>query len=211
MLRKEAVFTEGRKATQFPHVSYFYNAAFLKGLGIRYPIAKRGEDLRFINICTYFSKSTRCIETVLYNYWMNHTSTIHTDVVVSYLPELEKAYIQEKQTFSRLGVDYSNDREVLSMVVSLLPKLCAENSYKDTIAITSTNEYKLLRQSALQPWGHLQPAFRFWRSHPMLFYLKSQINPGLILKVKWLFQKAHSTRRLSDWIQYRLIEKWEKA
>jgi len=211
LLRKSAVFTEKTKPEQFPHCTYFFRSRLLKALGIRYPISTRGEDLRFINLCTFFSKSIRCVDRVLYNYWMNQSSVMHTDRVESYLPELQKAFVQERFIFSGLGIEHDNDREILSMIVSLLPRLCVENSYKAVKRITGESEYSLLRQVETQPWIRLQPDFRLWHSCPALFYIKSQIHPGIMLRVKRLFQKTSLTRRLSDWVQYRLIEKWDKV
>ncbi len=209
--RKAAMLSSGKKAEQFHHCSYFFDANMVKGLGIRFPIAKRWEDPPFVNLSTYFAKSTRCINAVLYNYWMNQSSVTHTDMVKFYLPEQQKAFIQERQAFSRLGVEYNNDRVILSMIVSLLPRLCVENRYIDVKRITDEGEYNLLHQDEIQPWSRLQPVFRLWRSHPVLFYIKSQIHPGIMLRIKWLFQKTPLTRRLSDWIQYHLIEKWVKV
>ncbi len=193
-----------------PHCAFLYLRSYLKSYGFRYFPTKVWEDTPFSQLCCTFAKSITCVDRIIFSYYMNHNSCMHTKNSLDKFMGHYKSEYLAKQVYENNGVSYDIDRTIISLIGECLKDISIENSYGFVKELIASPEFYLLNHSDVQPWQYLQGEVCLWRKRPLLAYAKSRIR-GIPRYVKRALHSSCITRHLADAIQYRLIEKWEKV
>lgn len=193
-----------------PHCAFFYLREYLNSYGFRYMPTKVWEDVPFSQMCCTFAKSITCMERIIFSYYMNYNSCMHTKSSVNKFMEHCRSEYLAAKIYESNGIVYDINRTIVSLIGECLKDISVENSYSFVKKLISGPEFNLLNHSSIQPWNYLQADVRLWRERPFLAYLKCKIK-GVPKYIKRALHAFRFTRSLSDIIQYRFIEKWSNA
>lgn len=189
------------------HCAFLYRRDYLNAYGFRYLPTEFCEDVPFCQLCCTFAKTITCMDRIIFSYYMNNKSCIHTKSSVNKFKEHFKAENLAKQIYETNGVSYNIDRTIISLIGEYLEDISIENSFGFVKELIAGPEFFLLNHSDIQPWQTLQKDIRLWRKKPILAYIKCRIN-GIPKYVKRFLYTLRITRPLADYIQYRLIKRW---
>ena len=200
-----------KRKSDAAHWSYFYARSLIKRERIEYPKTKRWEDALFVQYSVYLAKSIKRMDNFLLFYWMNPDSYMHTANREELLEETIRAMTLEPVFLKKHGIEYNNEESILSCILESLPFLCSKYGYMSFVQFTLKPMYTLLYQDKVQPWTKLRKRFRFWQKHPFMFWLCSQVYPGLFQRIRRLIMRWSKTHRLTSFLQYRVCFRWAKA
>lgn len=200
-----------RNLPMLHHCSYFYRRSFLMEHGIRYLPCSNGEDTGFLHLVLSLCASLKAIDKTVFCYWMNPKSILHTANAQKILTGSCKKLRLEEESFRAHGFDYSNDRAMVSTVVSQLPELCCELSFRDTIAFLEQTPFSCIYRDAVPPWRYLQKQWKGFRKHPRLFWLRSRVFPGMRIGAERLLIRVRFLQPVREFLHYRLLFRWERA
>lgn len=192
------------------HCAFLYKRSFLNENSFRYLPTRVWEDVPFSQICCTFAKSITCIDRILFSYYMNYNSCMHTKTSVAKFREHYKAERYANDIYRSRGVAYELDRTIVSLIGECLKDISAENTYGFVKKLIAGEEFDLLNNSDVQPWKYLQKDVQLWRNNPKLAFLKFKIK-GIPKIIKNALMPCRFTRPLIEFVQYRLIEKWNSA
>ena len=189
--------------------NYFFKRRLCIDNGLRFPKTPMHEDGVFLNLFLCYTRSLLSLPVLLMNYWMNPSSMVHSaDPFYKYECNFI-ALRREEELLKERGFSADNNQACYSLLLDLLPKICAANSYRAVKEKLKSDSCALLRQEEILPWTSRRGVLSQWKRHPFLFWLKSRINPGLPLRLKTLLVRGRRTAAVSDYLQYRLKEKWK--
>ena len=189
------------------HCAFLYRRDYLNAYSFRYLSTKVWEDVPFSQLCCTFAKTITCMDRVIFSYYMNASSCMHTKSSVNKFKEHFKSENLAKAIYEANGVSYDIDRTIISLIGESLKDISIENSFGFVKELIAGPEFFLLNHSDVQPWHYLQKDIRLWRKKTILAYIKCRIN-GMPKYIKRALRKLRITRPLADFLQYRLIEKW---
>ena len=149
------------------------------------------------------------MDRIIFSYYMNVHSCIHTKKSVTKFREHFKAENLAQPIYEKNGVSYDLDRIIISLIGACLEDISIENSFGFIKKLIAGPEFFLLNHSDVQPWKALQKNIRLWRKKPILAYIKCRIK-GIPKYAKNILYALRITRPLADFIQYRFIEKWDQ-
>lgn len=190
------------------HCAIIYRLDYLNSYSFRYPNTNTTEDVIFYQLCCTFARTITCMDRIIFSYYMNDQSCMHTKSSVNKFQEHYKAQQLAKTIYEAHGVSYGIDRTIISLIGECLKDISIENSFGFVKELIAGEEFFLLNHSDVQPWSYLQKDIRLWRKKPFLAYVKCRIN-GIPKYVKRFLYTLRITRPLADYIQYRLIERWD--
>ena len=193
------------------HGSCLYRREFILRHQITYPPCRIMEDMPFVHLATSLAQSIQSIDREMFAYWVNAQSSTHSSKIQNTLKEEMKSLALEEAAFREKGLPLSNQRAGLSVIMTRLPALCCAMPYRSLKAYLNAKEFALLRQPDLEPWDDLQNRARLFRKHPFVFWLKSRLCTGLPMWIRNTMRKVPFLRRFIDFVQYRLILKWQPA
>ena len=177
---------------------------------MHYPLCNVNEDVPFVHLASAFAGSIRSCSRVMVNYWLNPKSCVHTSSPQTSTDEIMKSLRLEREMFRERGLDYSNDRDILSHIIRQLPLLCSQMSYRNLRAYLGQPEFALLWQETVKPWREFCRREASFKKHPFLFWLRSRISPGFSQAAKPLLYSSPLLMRLACLIRYRLRLGWDK-
>lgn len=160
-------------------------------------------------VAIYYATSAKQINRMLLYYFQHNDSCIHASNKTDYYLEKKKSVIYKYEKINSSADDM--DREIKSVLTSLLPDWCAYNSYRFVRDYTQSDACSVLRDENVKPWSALQKSLDLWKKHPRLFWLKSRIHPGIGYALKRFCYKIPFLKKAADYIYYRLILKWQRA
>ena len=193
------------------HGSCLYRRDFILQHQITYPACRIMEDMPFVHLATALARSVKSVDRDMFVYWVNAQSCTHTSTVRNTLREEMKSLALEEDAFREKGLSLSNRRAALSVILTRLPSLCSETSYRAWKVYLDRQEFDPLRQPDLEPWDYLQKRARLFRKHPFAFWMKSRLCTGLPLKTRNALLKMPFLRGFLYFVQYRLILRWQAA
>ena len=201
--------SRGRKPFLFHHSANFYRRSFLMHWGFRYLPVRIHEDVPFVNLCVAFARSIKYIDTVLFSYWMNPSSCMHTKVNTDLFHEAIKAYRIEEKEFEMRGIAFEDlDRMIVSFFAELLPAFCSEMCYRAMREFAAKCEAAEYMERGVLPWSGFLKRYRLWQRHPFIFWLKCRIYPGIPYAVKAWMSRTPAMQRLYEFLWYRCIQGW---
>lgn len=197
----------GRFDWQHP-CAYVYKSAFLKPLNVRYPVVKMHEDTAFVEMVLYMAKSHQRINRLIFSYWENSLSCMHTHSIESVLLLQKTANAFKKDFFDMYGEPYDEHREMALITAECLPRLCAELSCRRTLEFTDENCNSYLRTHPQEKlWPSLQRRIEAYNRHPALFWAKHRITTGIPLYIKRVFYRIPGLRIIANKINSKYIQK----
>lgn len=195
------------------HVSpccFFHKTSHIQANDLRFFPCAMNEDATFLHLSITLSLSVKAIDKVVYNYWENTSSYLHSSSFADRCTEEIKSLRFEQAAFAQRGISMDNDRSIVSLIVDLLPSLCVEYSFHQIKAYLKNEYCKPLFNENIKPWQSLQNSLNQWRANPFLFWLRSQLYPGLPLKLKAFCYRIPFLRMPANHFQHKYIMKWEK-
>lgn len=193
------------------HSALLYRADFVRQYGIRYLPTKVWEDVPFAVQCCFFAGSITKIDRMMFNYWMNTQSCMHTKKGKQKFLERYRAEHITSKIYQDKGFSYDLDRIIISVIIEYLGIISTENCYGDVKQLIASEECALLRESDIQPWDELQESCRMWRKNPFLAYCKNRIARRPLLLVKQFLMSTPLTEGIAEYLQFRVLEKGERA
>ena len=194
----------------YAHCSYIYNRSLLIENKIFYPNFKAHEDWPFVHLAVTMASSIRQVDRVFLCYWMNSKSCLHTITAQEKMAENVSSLQAEETLFQKRGFSISTDRERLSTIVDLLPELCSELSFRETLHFLQGDLYSLLCQNEIKPWASLQKRQRIFQRAPFLFWVKSKIHPGVYKAIKQALNACKFTQPIAELLQYKFLYRWSQ-
>ena len=192
------------------HCAFLYRRQYLQEYKFRYLPTKVWEDAPFSQLCCTFAKSITCIDRIIFSYYMNYNSCMHTRNSVNKFMEHYKSEYYVKAIYESYGITYEIDRIIISLIGESLIYITTENSYGRVKSIIAGTEFDLLNHSNIQPWQYIQKDVQLWRDNRFLAYVKLKIK-GTPIIMRRALVACRLTRPLAEYIQYRLIEKWDNT
>ena len=191
------------------HSAFLYLRRYIISYGFRYFPTKVWEDVPFSQLCCTFAKSITCIDRIMFSYYMNQNSCMHTkNSINKFMGHYQAEYLAKEQYESN-GVPYDIDRTIISVIGEYLRDISIENSYGFVKELIDSPEFYLLKHSDVQPWYYIQGEVRQWRENSFFAYVKCRLI-GIPKYIKRVLQSFRVTKTLADVVQYRFIEKWER-
>lgn len=145
---------------------------------------------------------------MIFSYYMNYNSCMHTRSGVDKFMEHYKSEYYVKAIYESYGLPYDIDCIIISLIGESLRYIAAENSYSRMKKIINGTEFDLLTHSDIQPWQYVQKDIQSWRNNPFFAYVKFKMK-GIPIIMRRVLVASRLTRPLAEYIQYRLIEKWD--
>lgn len=197
----------------FQFCSQIYLRSFVNKYGIRFPDTGIGEDQCFAVMCAYVMESVKCIDRIIFTYFINLSSVTHRISPADNYSQSVKGWELTSLWFAELGEDYDFSLAVLNNFASSIGGICASRGYRSALETVSRIEYyDTIRCYADYP---VRPRVRRiigrWLAHPRLFWLKSQLTIRPLNSVKRFLRRHPHMRLFPDWLLYRVIRGYEKA
>lgn len=175
---------------------FCYSTRFLRDSGVLYPIAKSGEDGPFVEMALYHARAFQKINRVMFSYWENPASCVHTTSKINGILESYQALKQEEQHFSKIGVPFDADEGFVWQSVVYLPKVCGTHRFAEVKAFMENGCMKILENRAdirfgKETWGKLEA----WRDNPYRYWLKQHIKVGVPFQCKRIANAIPGIRR----------------
>lgn len=188
--------------------AFCYRRKFLLNYKLRYPLAKSGEDGPFVEMALFYANTFKQLNRVMFSYWENVESCVHTTGKIRAIEESYRALLQERTYFQERGVEFDADNGMVWMSITSLPKLCAQYSFAE---VRSFMEQGCERILAGRPdicygkatWGKLQA----WRRNPHVFFVKYKICIGIPLTVKRICFSTYGIKRIANYVYNRVHRK----
>lgn len=199
----------GRYGWQHPN-SFCYKRIFLLENDLRYPLAKVGEDGPFVEMALFYAGTFCQRNKVLFSYWENEKSCLHTTKTMRGLSERYKARIQEEAFFKAKGVAFDADDSMAWASIANLPRICAESSFHDVQSFMQQGcERILARRPDIRygdaTWGKLES----WRRNPRVYWLEWKIRLGIPLAAKNACYMIPGVRRAVNYLYNRFYRKMQ--
>ena len=191
------------------HWSCLYRRELLQRHRIEYLPCRVNEDVPFVHLALSLARSIKACDRLMLCYWSNPKSCLHTTSARTSLEESLRSLELEEAAYRERGVSISNDRVAVSILYTRLPRLCFVSSYRSLMQYLKAPCYDLLRQDEVKPWRNLQKQAYLFQKHPFLYWLKARLCEGIPLKFRSLFLAVPPFRRLTYFVQFRMIHKWK--
>ena len=175
---------------------------------LSYPLCNVNEDVAFVHLVSALAESIKSCDRIMLSYWLNPKSCVHTSSPRTMMDETLKSLRIEKEMFVERGFDYENDRAALSAIAKELPTVCSQMRYRELQKYLALPQFDLLRQDAVKPWDQFSKRVEAYHNHPVLFWLRCQVSPGVTLAVKRFLYRSLVLMRLACFVRYRLKLRW---
>lgn len=183
-----------------PHCSFFYLRTLLLDHDIRYLMSKVGEDGPVVEMALYHARSLKQSHRVLFTYWENYASCVHTTDVLHSLNEQCKGIEQRKAYYEKFGVEIDEDTEKVWQILTSLPKICAKKPYGTVKLFMEEHCLNILARRPDICFGeHLWSRVDAWRTRPVCYWLMQKIKIGFPLCVKNILL---SVPGIGQWTNY---------
>ena len=200
---------EDSRPAPVTHWSCLYRKELLLEHQIRYLPCKINEDVPFVHLAYSMAKSVKTVDRTMLCYWSNPKSCLHSSSAQSSLKEALKSLELEEAEYLKRGRTISNQRVAVSILYTKLPRLCCQTSYRAMQRFLQDPMFDLLRQDEIKPWAGLQSRAALYRRHPLLFWLKARICPGIPLRISKILLAVPPFRQLVYFVQFRLLHRWK--
>lgn len=184
------------------HCSFFFLRKLISDNALAYPISKNFEDGAFVEMVFYCASSYQSINRVVFNYWENPASCVHTSRMLPSLLEHYKAVQQEQLFFAAKGVSFHGD--IAWHVANAFPKLCAEVDFNTLSPFMQKYCIDVLDQ---RPDEHYQPKLwkriELWRKNPKQCYYYYKFTCGVLWNLKNHFTHLSSTTKMMNYLYSR--------
>lgn len=192
------------------HCAFLYRSDFLRKWGLKYPIAKNSEDGIFVEEVLYWAGTYERINKVLFTYFENLQSCVHSSSEIDKIRESARALVQEQQYFQYYHIQFDVEPSIVWQVANGLPKLCAKHRYNDVIMIVEEFCFRIIDtrkdiRFRKELWSRI---IRF-KKHPRIYWLEKQLTlgiyyrlyavlfsiPGVSKKIHYVWNKYHRHMR----------------
>lgn len=190
------------------HWKYFYRREFILKEDLRYFPVETGEDVPFIELSIQFSSSLKTIDRLLYNYFFNPASIVHSGFSEKSMANRVSVVRRKGEILAERGIPFEMERTELSYIAVFLPKLCMHYSFSEVQSILSDPLYDVLRDASFQPWKALQPVIAQWRTDPKRYWRKAHIWPGKKNELERIYLRHPHLRRFIDSFRFQHIDRW---
>lgn len=185
--------------------SFVYKASLLKTYQIMYPIAKVGEDNLFVDMALFHAKKFKRINKVVFSYWENLKSRIHTTGAITAEKEKYKAFQQEQEYLEKYGAELDAEITFVWSIAANLPRICAENDFQTVMTFMDECCIPILdRRPDIHFREELQSRLVVWRQTPKRYWRKYRICIGFPLRVKQLCYQIPGVNILFNYL-YNLL------
>lgn len=179
---------------------FCYRRSFLQSKNLVYPIAKSGEDGPFVEMTLYHAKTFETINKLMFSYWQNMDSCVHTTSTINAICESYKALRQEEMYFSEFGVSFDADESFAWMCAAHLPKICATSRYSNVKNFMNAGCLKILHERpdirfGNQTWRKIEK----WRSSSYRYWLSNRIIKGIPLWCKDTANSVPGIRHIANY------------
>lgn len=165
---------------------YIHSAAFIKSSKLYFPLKKINEDTDFLRMALYKAKSLKRIDKVIFSYWENTASYLHSKTTPQRFYDIIEAIEITRAYYAFHGnAGWQDGWEMALMVAENLKRLCAESSRRGAQEFVDKccNEY-LANKPQKRLWAHCQRAVDEYNENPTLFWIKSKITVGIPIVIK---------------------------
>lgn len=180
---------------------FCYSRKFLFDYGLRYPVAKCGEDGPFVEMALYHAKRFEKNDRIIFSYWQNMDSCVHTTSKIEGILESYNALLQEEEYFSQWGVSIDPEEGFVWMCAAHLPKICATSRFADVKSFMDSGCLKILEKRpdikfGDVTWGKLEQ----WRANAHGYWIKQKIKLGIPLWCKDLANRVPVMRHIVNYL-----------
>ena len=200
---KDLLFTDfglGRYDWRHP-CAFVYAYDLLKANGVQYPIAKVGEDGPFVEMALFHAKSQKLRNRIIFVYWENLSSCLHTSNILVDTKERHKAFLQEEQYLKQYSVSLDANCSFVWRVASNLPRICAENDYQTVVGFMDKECLPiLLSRPDIHFRDELQNRLVAWQANPKRFWIRHRILLGCPIYAKKLCLRIPGVNRIVNYL-----------
>ena len=184
--------------------AFIYSTMLLKTYKILFPDARIGEDVAFTDMVFFHVRKLKRINHIIYTYWENASSCMHTAKCIERIIEGNKANIQKQEYLKKYKCDLDLDSNFLWSILNELPRLCAENDYQSVVEFMSEYCYPILeRRPDLCFREELWNRLKAWRSDPKSYWRVNKIRYGIPLRIKQGCYQIPGMQRISNYVFHR--------
>lgn len=183
---------------------FVYRASLLEENQVEFPIAKVGEDGPFVEMALYHARLFRSVNRVIFTYWENMASCLHTTDMILDIKERYKSYKQERDYFLNYNVIQDPDTSLVWHIATNLPRICAENKYQTVVQFMDEYCLRILANRAdIHFREELWSRFEAWRDNSRKYWLKNRILIGIPLQVKKICYRIPGISRITNYLYNR--------
>lgn len=167
------------------HCSFVFRTELLMRNKVMYPVSKVGEDGPFVEMALFHAGFVKKIDRVIFTYWKNTHSCVHTTMRITAIKEEYKAGIQTQKYLADYGCDYDADESLVWTISNSLPQLCAECSYKEIKQFMEEYCLPILdSRTDIHFRKELWDRLASWRSKPFAFWIENKFRVGIPLRIR---------------------------
>ena len=199
------------KYNYFHFCSFIYNKNFLLNNDLKFSSVKFNEDRIFAEMCWSVANSSGKSDKNIFSYWSNPKSVTHTTDCITHFENDYESILISKRWHSERNLDYNTDYCFFMLVEQLLPTLCATKSYSYVCDFFNNDRrFDLLKKyNDFNLLPKLHKTIKLFVEHPFVFYVKAYIITKPICTIKTFLYRHNILRIPFDFINYRLIKKYD--
>lgn len=189
--------------------SFVYSAALLKSYKVLFPDAKVGEDVTFTDMVFFHARKLKRINRIIYTYWENAISCMHTTKSIERIKERYKANIHKQEYLKKYQYDVDSDSDLLWSILNELPRICGENDYQTVMAFMKEYCHPILAQRPdIRFREDLWNRIEAWQDDPQNYWRVNKIRMGIPLWIKQSCYRIPGLQRISNYVFHRYYRKF---
>lgn len=137
----------GIKYERQPFWSFIYNAKMIKDNGLVFFPVKYNEDFAFTEMCFYLAKRVKFVDKLLYVYWLNLSSAMHTVSSQGLFNEHYKSLMMLKEWHDSRKEFYDPNEQILGTIAQyILPEVCAKGEKSSQEFFDNDDRFVVMRE-----------------------------------------------------------------
>lgn len=180
--------------------AFVYRRTLLWDHEVRYLKCKVGEDWPVVEMALYHAHSMKQSSRVLFTYWENYDSCVHTTNALASLKEQCKGIEQRTMYYEKYHVPVDADKETVWKTLAAPPKICAQESYSVVRTFMEETCMIILDQRPdIQFGDYLWSRVKAWNANSYRYWLVQKIKTGIPLAMKETLVRLPGIGR---WVNY---------
>lgn len=180
--------------------SFVYKLETLRRNGVKYPVSKAGEDGPFVEMAMYNIGSFTSINKLMFTYWENPSSCVHTIDPITNIEESYKSLLQERDYFEKIGVCFDTDITLVWHAADMLPAICGVHGYKHVKRFMSEKCMEIVKKRPdIRFRQELWDRIEAWKTCPFKFWMINKVKEGAPLMLKKICYSIPGVRRTANY------------
>lgn len=191
------------------HSSFLFRRRLLLEREIRYLPCKVGEDGPMVEMALYHARSLQQSHRVLFSYWENRASVVHTTDALQALTEQCKGIEQKQAYYAKFGAATDAEKEKIWQILFSLPRICALKSYHSVKLFMEDQCMPILtRRPDIRFGRHLWSRAEAWKRCSFRYWLFQKLKTGLPLGLKHILLHLPGIRGLTSYLYTRYFRRF---